>query len=77
MNVLRDVHILNYELQLETNGGVLKTRKKGTLNNYGDVWYSPNAMTNILSLGNVTKNTESHMIVKREINLLFTNQMVI
>ena len=57
-NVLHDICVCNDELQLETNKEVLKTRRKRTLNNYGDVWYSPNTMTNILSLGNVTKNTE-------------------
>jgi len=32
------------------NGGALTTNKKGTLQNYGEVWFHEDAITNILSL---------------------------
>jgi hypothetical protein len=35
------------------NGGDLTTNKKAHITNYGDVWFHPDAITNILSLKNV------------------------
>ena len=35
------------------NGGDLTTNKKAHIKNYGDVWFHPDAITNILSLKNV------------------------
>ena len=42
-------------LNLRTNGGVLKSKMKGTLHKYGKVWYDPRAITNILSLHNMSR----------------------
>ena len=39
-----------------TNGGLLKTNKQVNLKNYGNVWYKPKYISNILSLSNVKKN---------------------
>ena len=59
-NVLKNIHGMSDILHLDTNGGTLKTNKKGVLKNYGEVWYSPEAITNILSLKNIIKN-QSHL----------------
>ena len=39
-----------------TNVGLLTTKQQGNLKNYGNVWYHPKAIRNILSLSNVNKN---------------------
>jgi hypothetical protein len=52
-NLLSKIHQVNDEMSIETNGGILSTNMKGFLQNYGEVWYHPNAITNILSLNNI------------------------
>ena len=42
-------------MSIETNGGVLTTNMMGLLPGYGDVWFHPDAITNILALCNVKK----------------------
>ena len=54
-NVLKNVHGTSDVLHLDTNGGTLKTNKKGVLKNYGEVWFSQEAITNIISLKNIIK----------------------
>jgi len=48
--LLRDIHVTNDDMTVHGNGGALTTNKKGTLKNYGEVWYHKDAITNILSL---------------------------
>ena len=42
-------------MKIISKGGELKVSQRGTLKNYQDVWYDPNAITNILGLHNVKK----------------------
>ena len=53
--LLNNIHRTGTTLNLKTNGGLLQTNMKGTFQNYGDVWYDARAITNILSLYNVSK----------------------
>ena len=62
-------------LHLDTNGGTLKTTTKGVLKNYGEVWYSPEAITNILSLKNIIKNSRSPMTAPMGTSLWFIKEM--
>ena len=38
------------------NGGTLTTNQKAHVHNYGDVWFHEKAITNILSLKNVSRH---------------------
>jgi len=42
-----------HSMTVHGNGGTLTTNMKAHVDNYGDVWYDPSAITNILSLKNV------------------------
>ena len=53
-NLLTNICETNNTTTIHTNDGELMTNKKGALANYGDIWYHPNVITNILSLINVT-----------------------
>ena len=48
--LLTNIHKTRSTLQLNTNGGVISTNMKGTLPHYGEVWYNPAAITNIISM---------------------------
>ena len=54
-NLITDIHGEDEATQIVSNGGTLKITKKGTLEVYGEVWYHPKAITNILSLSNVIR----------------------
>ena len=47
--LLTNIHKSNTTLKMNTNGGVIDNDMKATLPNYGDVWYNPDAITNIIS----------------------------
>jgi len=51
--LLKNIHVSDQDVTVHGNGGALTTNKKGTLKNYGEVWYHEDAITNILSLKNV------------------------
>ena len=55
LKYLSNTHQVNSQMTIHTNGGSLTTSQKGTLAGYGEVWYHPGAMTNILSMSNVKK----------------------
>jgi hypothetical protein len=55
-NKLQNIRKVSGKCTVVTNGGQLNTNMKGYLPNYGDVWYHPQAITNILSLSNVKKH---------------------
>ena len=42
-------------LSLATNAGVMMTNLKAELPDYVTVWFDPQAMTNVLSFGNIAK----------------------
>ena len=52
-DLLKDIRETNEWTTILTNGGTLKTNLKGQLEDYGLVWYHPDAITNILSLAAV------------------------
>jgi len=43
-------------LKLASNGGTMVSKTKGIIEKYGQVWYNPKSLANILSLANVRKN---------------------
>ena len=53
--LLKNIRTTKESTEIVTNGGGLKTNMKGTLPNYGEVWYHPKAITNILSMRNVAE----------------------
>jgi len=57
--LLKDILVSDEVVTVHGNGGALTTNKKGTLKNYGEVWYHEDAITNILSLKNV--RTKFHL----------------
>ena len=54
-NLLEDIHEVDDELVISSNGGTSMTWWMGTLAGYGDVWYDPSGITNIVSLAQVVK----------------------
>ena len=42
-------------LSLAMNAGKMMTNLKAELPGYGSVWFDPQAMTNVLSFGNIAK----------------------
>ena len=50
-----NVHQVNTTLSLATNAGTMTTNLQAELPGYGTVWFDPQAMTNVLSFGNITK----------------------
>ena len=51
-----NVHQVNTMLSLTTNAGVMMTNLKAELPGYSTVWFDPQAMTNALSFGNISKH---------------------
>ena len=49
------MHQVNTTLSLTMNAGVMMTNLKAELAGYGTVWFDPQAMTNVLSSGNIAK----------------------
>ena len=61
-DIFRDKYFLTnlhsdpeHKLSIQSNGGEMCTDVKGYLTNYGEVWYHPASLANILSLANVRK----------------------
>ena len=52
---MHNVHQVNTTLSLATNAGMMMTNLKVELPGYGTVWFDPQAMTNVLSFGNIAK----------------------
>ena len=48
-------HQVNTTLALPRNAGMMTTNLKAELPGYGMVWFDPQAMTNVLSFGNIAK----------------------
>jgi len=72
--LLATINTAKSPLRLRSNGGTMLLKKTATTENYDqEVWYSPNAITNILSLKNVKKqyrvtydSDDSYFVVHRE-----------
>jgi hypothetical protein len=54
--LLRDIHEVRGSLTIHTQAGKAVTKLRGMLPGYGEVWYCPHGIANILSLANVQKN---------------------
>jgi hypothetical protein len=54
-NLVSRVWQTNDSMTVHGNGGNLTTKTKAHIRNYGEVWFHPEAITNILSLKNVKK----------------------
>ena len=52
---MHNVHQVNTTLSLATNAGMMMMNLKAELPGYGTVWFDPQAMTNVLSFGNIAK----------------------
>ena len=52
---MHNVHQVNTTLSLVMNAGMMMTNLKAELPSYGTVWFNPQAMTNVLSFGNIAK----------------------
>jgi hypothetical protein len=48
-DMVENIHEVEDELTLHTNGGTLSTKMKATVPGFGLVWYQPKAITNIFS----------------------------
>ena len=55
VDLLHNMHQVNSMLSLTTNAGVMTTNFKAELPGYSMVWFDPQAMTNVLSFGNIAK----------------------
>ena len=54
-NQLHNVNQVTTMLSLATNTGVMMINLKAELPGYGTIWFDPQAMTNVLSFGNIAK----------------------
>jgi hypothetical protein len=54
-NLVENIRTSNETLELSTNGGNFFTSKCATVPGFGEVWYDPNAMTNIFSMALLEK----------------------
>jgi hypothetical protein len=54
-DLLRDIHEVRGSLTIHTQAGKAITKLRGTVPGYGEVWYCPNGIANILSLARVAK----------------------
>jgi hypothetical protein len=53
--LLKDIHEVRGSLTIHTQAGKAITKLRGTVPGYGEVWYCPNGIANILSLAHVAK----------------------
>ena len=56
--LLTDIHEVKGSLTIHTQTGKAVTKLKGTVPGYGQVWFCPDGIANILSLANVAKTME-------------------
>jgi hypothetical protein len=71
--LLSNIRTSRTTLRVHTNGGTQLSRKIGTVNNFGDVWYNEDSLANILSMAAVRKvcritmdtSVEAAMLVHR------------
>jgi hypothetical protein len=53
--LLKDIHEVRGSLTIHTQAGKAVTKLRGTLPGYGEVWFCPDGIANILSFANVQK----------------------
>jgi hypothetical protein len=54
-DLLTDIHEVRGSLTIHTQAGKAVTKLRGTVPGYGEVWFCPDGIANILSLANVAK----------------------
>jgi hypothetical protein len=54
-DLLRNIHEVRGSLTIHTQAGKAVTKLRGTVPGYGEVWYCPDGIANILSLAHVAK----------------------
>jgi hypothetical protein len=54
-HLLTNIRASPNPLRVHTNGGVQFSTQMGTVRNFGDVWYNPESLANILSMAEVSK----------------------
>jgi hypothetical protein len=54
-NLVTNIRTTTKTLEVSMNGGKLFTNQKAMVPNYDEVWYNPNAVTNIFSLSKMEK----------------------
>ena len=57
-DLLTDIHEVRGSLTIHTQTGKAVTKLRGTVPGYGEVWFCPDGIANILSLANVAKTME-------------------
>ena len=55
LSFVHNVHQVNPTLSLQMNAGMMMANLKAELPGYGTVWLDSEAMTNVLSFGNIAK----------------------
>ena len=55
-NLLSDIHTCDRIMNIHCNAGTQQTSEMGTLAGYGEVWYHPNGIANIISLSRARDN---------------------
>jgi hypothetical protein len=53
--ILNNIHTVRGSLPIHTQAGTAVTKLRGNLPGYGDIWYCPHGIANILSLARVAK----------------------
>jgi len=54
-DLLSDIRYSDVSLRVHTNGGIQVSNMIGTLKNFGEVWYNPNSLANIISMASVCR----------------------
>ena len=57
-DLLVDIHEVKGSLTIHTQAGKAVTELRGTVPGYGEVWFCPDGIANILSLANVAKTRD-------------------
>lgn len=56
-NLLQNIHTTDKTMVIRCNAGITKTNQQGYLRGYGNVWYNPDGIANILSLARVQEKS--------------------
>jgi hypothetical protein len=62
-DMLEDIHQVDDQMVIASNGGSNMTSEMGVLPGYGPVWYDPNGIANIVSLSRVR---EKYRVIQQQ-----------
>ena len=74
--LLRNIRTVNSRMRISCNAGEVSTQLMGTLPGYGDVWYSPNAIANILSFSRADERFHVKWDREKKAFLVYSNNRV-